>query len=380
MGKEQKALGTLFYTYKVGIFDDYRIDMLREKFGNDGWAFYSYMIDQIFKTNNYEFDFTIENQNSIVNYLSKKICITAEQYLEILKYCLDMGLFDKDEYEERKVLTSEEVRRQEERINENREYERKRKQDYRQKNKNVPKCPEMSRSVPETKNECPEVSQICPNDVPTMSHDVPRCPDYTILYNTKQNNTKQHHHLPPDKIGDMRKISFDEAVENLRSKTELSGLKLFNELVECGVSNEKSLEYVEKLPAEYLEWKLKEFMEKFKKGEIKNYSSFLTAVFDKTSTAEARFQIAHKPLSPEEQKRKMDLESQKKEVEKQERIDKLRHETEEIYQNHTEKDLNEFWEFVSTTNKRIFLWLKVEGLQNEEVELHFRVFLKRKYK
>ena len=106
-----KKYGADWFTTSVYDLNELKVETLIDEFGGDGWLVYSMMYREALKTENYEFNFDVENEERLVRYLSKKARLDPQMFLAIREFCFDMGLFDKKEFEKRKVLTNWEIKR-----------------------------------------------------------------------------------------------------------------------------------------------------------------------------------------------------------------------------------------------------------------------------
>jgi hypothetical protein len=99
--------GAGYFPHDTNAAEDEKIDALRSSYGNDGYAFYFIILERIYK-NGGQFDIS----NSYIRVaLAKKIFITDEKFTEMLNACFTLNLFDKKEYEENQVLTSDGIKK-----------------------------------------------------------------------------------------------------------------------------------------------------------------------------------------------------------------------------------------------------------------------------
>lgn len=100
--------GLKYFTHDTDASTDEKIETLRMFFGNDGYAFYFILLERIYRSNDAELDIS---DAETIQILAKKLMITEVLFAEILKKSLKVGLFDKAIYDEKKVLTSNGIRK-----------------------------------------------------------------------------------------------------------------------------------------------------------------------------------------------------------------------------------------------------------------------------
>ena len=120
-----------WFPVNTNAIKDIKIDMLRDKHGNDGWAFYTIMLMQIYKADNYTFKIDESNKDLIIYSLSKNMLITPEKFIEIRDFCLKINLFDKEEFEVNQILINDEIRKQSEIIEHKKKLNRERVNKHR---------------------------------------------------------------------------------------------------------------------------------------------------------------------------------------------------------------------------------------------------------
>ena len=103
--------GLKFFSHDTDASTDEKIEALRMFYGNDGYAFYFILLERIYRSNNAELDVSDADTCQI---LAKKLLLTEQKFAEIMQKSLKVGLFDKDIYNQRKVLTSNGIKRRSE--------------------------------------------------------------------------------------------------------------------------------------------------------------------------------------------------------------------------------------------------------------------------
>jgi hypothetical protein len=120
---------------------DENVEALEMVHGNDGFAWIVKFWQAAYRTENGEIVFRAEYSRKI---LAKRTNITLEKQNAIIDTCLELGLLDKNAYEN-DVLTSSGIRKRLEKVNKIRHFERERKVNNFPAGKhteNVPKTPE----------------------------------------------------------------------------------------------------------------------------------------------------------------------------------------------------------------------------------------------
>jgi hypothetical protein len=100
--------GLDYFPHDTDASTDEKIEALRVLYGNNGYAFYFIILERIFRTNNFEIDVS---DAETIQILARKVEVTVEEFNKILKTALKWGCFDKKIYEERKVLTSNGIKK-----------------------------------------------------------------------------------------------------------------------------------------------------------------------------------------------------------------------------------------------------------------------------
>jgi len=99
--------GMDYFPHNINASDDERMEKLRDLYGNDGYAFYFILLEQIYNTYNAELNFS---DSTMCLNLAKKIGINLDRFCNILELALDIGCFDKTRFETDMVLTNESIK------------------------------------------------------------------------------------------------------------------------------------------------------------------------------------------------------------------------------------------------------------------------------
>jgi hypothetical protein len=103
-----KKEGMDYFPHDTDAVNDEKIEALRLLYGNDGYAFYFILLERIYRTNNFELDVS---DAETIQILSKKVDVNEEKFRQMLETSLKRGCFDQQAYEERKVLTSNGIKK-----------------------------------------------------------------------------------------------------------------------------------------------------------------------------------------------------------------------------------------------------------------------------
>jgi hypothetical protein len=131
--------GMDYFPHDTDAANDEKIEALRALHGNDGYAFYFILLERIYRTSSAELDVS---KTAILAALIKKIGVSMDKFNEILETAFDINCLDREQYENRCVLTSNGIRKRFTEVNKIRENWRKRKEsreeNYRENHKENP--------------------------------------------------------------------------------------------------------------------------------------------------------------------------------------------------------------------------------------------------
>lgn len=107
-----KKEGMDYFPHDTDAVNDKKIEALRALYGNDGYAYYFIMLEQIYKEKNFQLDVSdAETREEMFQVLSKKVSVSMEVFMKILNTSLKWGCFDKRLYDEKGVITSEGIKK-----------------------------------------------------------------------------------------------------------------------------------------------------------------------------------------------------------------------------------------------------------------------------
>lgn len=121
MGRPRKE-GIEHFPFDTNTHNTYAIKVLRRRFGNDGFAFYIIIVSEIFKSPNTQL---ILSARETIQILADDVGVDEERFNLIVACALEVGIFDREPWEQDKTLTSELFKRQADYIIRKRENSRK---------------------------------------------------------------------------------------------------------------------------------------------------------------------------------------------------------------------------------------------------------------
>lgn len=181
--------GMDYFPHDVNLSDDKKVEALRILHGNDGYAFYCIMLEQIYQETNFELDVS---DAETIQILAKKVEVTPEKLEKMIFTSIKHRLFDRERYEMDKVLTSQGIKKRSSVVIEKRDKMRK-------------------TYVKSTK---PEVSDIV-SDAET-EEEMPQSKSKVKVKDKVIDKDKENKKTPPDDSGDV--ISVFEYWQNLNIK------------------------------------------------------------------------------------------------------------------------------------------------------------------
>jgi hypothetical protein len=113
--------GLTYFQHDVNMSADEKLEALEAVHGNDGYAVYNKLLERIYKSFG-KLDLSDDVQRLSI---ARKCNVSAEKFEAILADAFRFRLFDRDTWEEKKLLTSERIRAQLETVEEERERWRK---------------------------------------------------------------------------------------------------------------------------------------------------------------------------------------------------------------------------------------------------------------
>jgi len=103
-----KKEGMDYFPHDTDAVNDEKIEALRFLYGNDGYAFYFILLERIYRSKNSELDVS---DAETIQILSRKVEVTEEKFVKMMSTCLKKHIFDEEEYANRRVLTSEGIKK-----------------------------------------------------------------------------------------------------------------------------------------------------------------------------------------------------------------------------------------------------------------------------
>ena len=100
--------GMDYFPHDTDASSDEKIEALRALYGNNGYAFYFILLERIYRTNNAEIEVS---DAETIQILSRKVAVTTDEFMLMLHTALKWKCFDREQYEQRGVLTSNGIKK-----------------------------------------------------------------------------------------------------------------------------------------------------------------------------------------------------------------------------------------------------------------------------
>ena len=97
--------GFTYFRFETDHFYDPKVKRLKNKFGMEGWGVYHFIINEIFRV---EGCYMLMDADGLFD-ISDYSRMDEQEISSIIDYCADLGLFNKDLWRERQILTSEDI-------------------------------------------------------------------------------------------------------------------------------------------------------------------------------------------------------------------------------------------------------------------------------
>jgi len=167
MARPQKT-GLDYFPHDTDSISDEKVDYMRMLYKNDGYAFYFITLERIYKSNNFELNVSDAETKQI---LCRKVSVTISELEKMILSATKIGLFDKEEYEKRGVLTSSGIKKRAEIV------VKKREKMQNLYNKRVSEAETLPETTPETPQRKEKKSKVNNNVTRFFSEDTP---EYTL--------------------------------------------------------------------------------------------------------------------------------------------------------------------------------------------------------
>ena len=99
--------GFIYYSVETDRYQDMRIKRLKREFKCNGIAIYDYILCEIYRTNGYFLEWNEDMLFDVSDYFN----LDETPIQNIINYCADLGLFDKNILDTKKTLTSPSIQR-----------------------------------------------------------------------------------------------------------------------------------------------------------------------------------------------------------------------------------------------------------------------------
>jgi hypothetical protein len=106
LGRHKKT-GLDWFQHDTDLSNDEKMEALEALYGNDGYATYNKLLERIYRQAG-QLDIS---DTEMVQVIAKKCNVDLERFDKILQFCLKIGLFDKKIFEDKKILTSDGIKK-----------------------------------------------------------------------------------------------------------------------------------------------------------------------------------------------------------------------------------------------------------------------------
>ena len=156
--------------FSLDVDFDEKVDAIEIQFGNDGFAVFVKSLQSCYKTEDGEFDCSEVFRRTTA---AKRANVSVERWLEIVQYAADIGLFSKKDWDERKVITSQGIKKRIDAVSADRKAARLRKEASRHSpSPTPPPLKAKKRKVKESKGNPPlsgETQELFGEQLPNNS-------------------------------------------------------------------------------------------------------------------------------------------------------------------------------------------------------------------
>lgn len=153
--------GFPYYRAETDRFQDIRIKRLRKEFKGDGYAVYSYILNEIYRVKGCFLEWDESTAFDVSEYWDLK----ESKVNEIVKYCCAIGLFDKGLFTNGRVITSRAIQM---------------------------RYIEMSKAAKRTNFDIPENICLIPEELPKLPEETTKLPEVPDkVKNSKEKNRKE---------------------------------------------------------------------------------------------------------------------------------------------------------------------------------------------
>ncbi|WP_160680883.1 DUF4373 domain-containing protein [Clostridium sp. C8-1-8] len=118
-----RIIGLEYFPHDTNAHMSEKIERLVSQYGNDGYAAYFILLERIYMCEGYELDVSSDDK---IKYLAGKTNLSVKKFEKIVATAIELNCFSKDDFYERKVLTSNGIKKRTTFIDSKRETERER--------------------------------------------------------------------------------------------------------------------------------------------------------------------------------------------------------------------------------------------------------------
>ena len=97
--------GFTYFRFESDHFYDPKVKKLKNKYGMEGWAVYHFIVNEIYRV---EGCYMLMDSDALFD-ISDYSRMEEERISEIISFCAELGLFNKELWQDRQILTSAEI-------------------------------------------------------------------------------------------------------------------------------------------------------------------------------------------------------------------------------------------------------------------------------
>lgn len=97
--------GFIYFRFEIDYFYDLKVKRLKNKFGMEGWGVFYFIVNEIYCVEGCYMVMDVDGLFDILDYF----CMDEKKVLDIIDYCVELGFFNKELWQDKQILISEEI-------------------------------------------------------------------------------------------------------------------------------------------------------------------------------------------------------------------------------------------------------------------------------
>lgn len=97
--------GFTYFRFETDHFYDPKVKRLKNKFGMEGWGVFHFIVNEIYRV---EGCYMVMDADGLFD-ISDYSRMDEKKVSDIIDYCAELGLFNKELWQDKQILTSEEI-------------------------------------------------------------------------------------------------------------------------------------------------------------------------------------------------------------------------------------------------------------------------------